>query len=89
MNISASLVYLLCAITSTLCVVLLVAKYRSSRVRLLLWCSLCFSGLALNNIVLFVDLVLTPASLDLSVVRALPAVLGVSLLLYGFIWDVA
>ena len=46
------LVYLLCALTSLACAVLLLRGYFRTRVRLLLWSGLCFVGLALNNALL-------------------------------------
>lgn len=79
-------VLVLCAATSALCALLLLHGWRRSRHRLLLWSGLCFVGLALNNLLLLVDLRLVPAH-DLSVLRALPSVVGVALLLYGFVWD--
>lgn len=82
----ATLVYALCALTSTACAVLLLRGYLRSRFRLLLWSGLCFAGLALNNVILFVDKQVVP-DVDLSVWRSLPAVAGIALLLYGFVWD--
>jgi hypothetical protein len=80
------LVYLLCAATSFACTFLLWRGWKRSRVRLLLWTALCFVGLALNNILLFVDMVLVPG-VDLSLVRNLPALAGLAVLLVGMIWD--
>jgi hypothetical protein len=82
----ATIVYLLCALTSIACAVLLLRGYAASKVRLLLWGGLCFAGLALNNVLLFVDLGLFP-EVDLSVWRSLPALAGLLLLVYGLIWD--
>ena len=82
----ANLVYILCAATSTLCAVLLYRGYRSSKARLLFWSGLCFIGLALNNVLLIVDVRVVPGT-DLSAWRLLPAVLGVAALLYGLIWE--
>lgn len=82
----ATAVYALCALTSLLCVVLLVRGYMQSRARLLLWASFCFAGLALNNVLLFVDLRVAPM-VDLSVWRSLPALVGLSVLIYGLVWD--
>ena len=82
----ATLVYALCALTSLLCFALLVRGYLRTRARLLLWASLCFAGLALNNVILFVDVRVVPA-VDLSAWRALPALAGVLLLVYGLVWD--
>jgi len=76
----------LCALTSIACAVLLLRGYFASRVRLLLWSGLCFVGLALNNILLVLDLRVIP-TMDLSVWRSVPAVVGVALLLYGLVWE--
>ena len=82
----AEAAYVLCALTSLLCAWLLLRGYLETRVRLLFWCLVCFVGLALNNIVLFVDKVITP-DVDLSAWRALPAALGVGALVFGLIWE--
>jgi hypothetical protein len=81
-----NLVYILCAATSTLCAILLIRGYRRSRARLLLWSAACFIGLALNNMLLVVDLRVGDA-LDLSVWRMIPAVLGAGALLYALVWE--
>ena len=83
----ATIIYALCALTSLLCTVLLVRGYQRSRVRLLLWTAVCFAGLALNNVLLFVDLQVVP-SVDLSVWRSLPALVGLLALIYGLVWEV-
>jgi hypothetical protein len=80
----ANLVYALCAITSLACAILLLRGFRRSRARLLLWSGLCFVGLFINNALLVVDARIV---FDLSVVRTLPAVLGLILLLYGLVWE--
>jgi hypothetical protein len=54
--------------------------------RLLFWASLCFLGFALNNILLFVDLILLQ-QVDLFLWRTLPALIGVMLFIYGLIWE--
>lgn len=78
--------YLLCALTSAACAVLLLRGYGTSRVPLLLWSGLCFVGFALNNVMLIID-ARTPATIDLSVWRTLPALVGIGCLLYGLVWD--
>ena len=82
----AEVVYVLCSVTSALCAVLLFRSYRQNRVRLLFWSTICFAALALNNVVMFIDLVILPQT-DLFAVRGLIAVVGMSVLLAGFIWD--
>lgn len=82
----ATVVYILCAATSTICAFMLLRSYGRSHVRLLLWSGLCFVGLALNNFLLVVDTrVIT--EIDLSIIRTIPAIVGVSTLVYGLIWD--
>jgi hypothetical protein len=82
----AEAVYLLCAATSMACAALLFRGYRRQSTRLLLWSSLCFGLLALNNTLLFVDLIVAP-DVDLSLWRGLTALAGVALLLFGLIWQ--
>ena len=79
-------IYMLCVLTSLLCAYLLGRAYRRERERLLILSSLCFALLALNNLVLAVDILLLP-DIDLSVLRSVTALLGVGVLLYGFIWE--
>lgn len=81
------IVYVLCALTSVLCAGLLIRSYRATRSRLLLWSTLCFVGLALNNILLFVDLVITGADVDLRLFRSISALIGLSTLVIGLIWE--
>ena len=88
----AEVVYILCALTSLACAIMLWRGFARSRARFLLWSSLCFVGLALNNVLLFVDKVVLPnvsgfAGLDFAVWRTGAALVGLMLLLYGLIWD--
>jgi uncharacterized membrane protein len=80
-------VYLLCFATSLVCLILLVRSYLRSRMRLLLWSSLCFVFLAVNNLLLFVDVVVFPVEVDLLPYRQLTSLIGISVLLYGFICE--
>jgi hypothetical protein len=82
----AESVYALCGATSILCAVLLLRGYRSTRTRLLFWSSLCFAGLAVNNVILFVDLIIVP-QVDLFLWRTVAALVGMTVLLYGLIWE--
>ena len=81
-----NLVYILCAATSTLCAILLIRGYRRSRARLLLWSAACFVGLALNNVLLIIDM-RSGAAVDLSTWRMIPAVIGAGALLYALVWE--
>lgn len=82
----AEAVYVLCATASVICAILLLRGYRQSRTQLLFWGSLCFAGLALNNVLLFVDLVVVP-TVDLTLVRAFLALGAMMTLLWGLIWE--
>lgn len=80
----AEAVYALCAVTSVVCAALLGRAYARTRTRLLLWSTLCFAGLAINNVLLFVDLVLLP-DVDLRLIRIGSALIALGLLVYGLI----
>lgn len=76
--------YLLCFLTSLVCCLLLIRRYRENRSGLLLWSASCFVLLALNNLLVIVDLIFLP-SIDLSAIRQFVALCAVSTLLVGFI----
>ena len=82
----AAVIYSLCAITGALCAWLLTRAYLRSRSRLLLWSSICFAGPALNNVALWADKLVFPAT-DLSVPRLLIGLFATLILLYGLIWE--
>jgi hypothetical protein len=77
-------VYLLCAALSIAAATLLFKGFRRNQMPLLFWSGLCFVGLALNNVLLLVDLVIIP-DVDLSVLRTATALAAVSVLLFGLI----
>jgi hypothetical protein len=54
--------------------------------RLLFWSTLCFAGLAANNVVLFVDLIVVPR-VDLSVLRGAVALVAMGTLVFGLVWE--
>lgn len=80
------LVYLLCAATALACMVLLWRAYRRSQARLLFWSAVCFAFLAVNNVLIVVDLMVLP-EVNLFALRNLSALAGISALLYGLIWE--
>jgi Family of unknown function (DUF5985) len=82
----ATAVYVGCAMASLACALLLLAAYRRQRARLLLWSCVCFAWLAVNNVLLVVDLVLVD-DVDLSIARVGSALIGLVTLLYGLIYD--
>ncbi|HZP97976.1 MAG TPA: DUF5985 family protein [Reyranella sp.] len=79
-------IYSACSIVSLACAILLLRAYARSLYRLLLWSGLCFAGLTINNILLFLDKIALP-TVDLSVPRTLVALGAMAVLLYGLIWD--
>lgn len=79
-------VYILCAATCLLCTVMLFRGYSRSKVRLLFWSGLCFAGLMLDNLMMYVDVVVVP-DVDLSVWRKLPGLVAMIMLLFGLIWE--
>ncbi|HLY05963.1 MAG TPA: DUF5985 family protein [Rhizomicrobium sp.] len=86
MPVGPTTVYVLCFLTSALCAVLLVRSYLRSRSHLLLWSALCFVMLAINNLLVVIDLVMLPQT-DLSLYRNAVTFVGLGCLLYGFIWE--
>jgi Family of unknown function (DUF5985) len=82
----AGSIYVLCALTATLCAALLLQSYARSGYRLLLWSGMCFAGLALNNLLLLFDKLIVP-NIDLSLWRSSVALLAMCILLYGLVWD--
>ncbi len=81
-----ALVYLLCFAAASACAALLGGSYRRTGARLLLWSALCFLFLAANNLFVIVDMLILP-NVDFRIGRLLLSLAAVSLLLFGFIWD--
>jgi hypothetical protein len=82
-----TIVYLLCFVTSSACAYLLGRSYSKTRARLLLWSAICFLFLAINNLLLVVDLVFLPMDVDLRFARLITALVATCVLLFGFVWD--
>lgn len=82
----AESVYVLCALTSLACAVLLLRGYAHKGTRLLLWSGLCFLALACENALLFLDLVVLP-EMNLGIWRMLVPTLGMAALVYGLVWE--
>ena len=84
----AEWVYILCGLSSVACAATLIRQYRKDRTRLLLFSCFAFVGLAMNNIVLVVDLVMMPgADIYGSLWRNSIGATSGGLLLYGLIWE--
>lgn len=82
----AGLVYLVGALVTALCAVLLLRGYARTRSRLLLWSGLCFAGLTVSNGLLFVDLRVL-LHLDLYMWRLGTAAAAMLLLVYGLVFE--
>ena len=84
----ASAVYILCALTSAACAVMLLRGYLRSKARFLLWSSLCFIAFFVNNALLMIDKVFVPETVWFPQVwRSSVALVGLCLLIFGLIWD--
>jgi hypothetical protein len=83
----ASIVYSLCALASIFVAYLLARAYKTKPSRIIFWSAICFAGLALNNIVLFIDLVVFAEEVTYGLIRNVIIVGSVSSLVYGLVWD--
>lgn len=82
-----SSIYVLCAVASFLCAFLQVRAYRRARSRFLLWTSICFSAIFINNVLLYMDIITGP-NISLLMPRTLILLGGLSVLMFGFLWEV-
>ena len=82
----AETIYVLCALTSLGCAVLLHRQYARTKMRLLAWSTVCFAGLAANNAIVLIDLLVVP-HIDLSLLRSSVALLAVSALVVGLVGE--
>jgi len=83
----ATLIYSLCALVAALCTFLLLRSWTASRYRLLLWTGLCFAGLTVTNVLLFIDKIVLPTEIDLAPARIVVTLAAMGVLLYGLVWD--
>lgn len=82
----AEILYILTALTTMLCTVMLLRRYAVVRSKLLLWSGLCFAGLTVSNLFTFIDLVIY-REIDLYTYRLGAAAVSMCLLLFGLIWE--
>jgi hypothetical protein len=82
----AATVFILSGLISMACAALLLRSFARTRSGLLLWAGLCFVGLTLNNLMLFVDKVVVK-DVDLSTWRTIPALAGMLTLVFGLVWE--
>lgn len=81
----ANTVYILCLLTSLAVAVLLLRAYARTGMRILFWSGLGFIGLCLNNVMLVLDTMVVH-HIDLAPYRSIPALIGMSLMVFGLIW---
>jgi len=87
MKALAPAVYIFGFLITAACGLLLFRAWSAARRRLLLWSALCFCGLAISNLLVFLDLVVWPTQVDLYPFRLLTAAASMLILLYGLIWE--
>ena len=79
-------VYVLGVLTTLFCAWQLVRGYFQVKKKLLLWSGVCFAGLTISNLLVFLDLILFP-NIDLYRWRLVTAAIAILTLLYGLIWE--
>lgn len=82
----SAIIYSLCTFTSFFCAWMLFRSYKKQRSRLLLWSTLCFTFLFLNNLILVFDQIIFPL-VDLKTIRYSISVVALMFLLYGLVWE--
>jgi len=87
MSTFEAIVYLLCFISGALCAYLLFVAFARQKRQLFLWSAICFSLLALNNLLVFLDIIILP-NINLLPYRLFASLAAVIVLLYGFIWEI-
>jgi hypothetical protein len=79
-------IYSLCTLTSLACAWLLLASYRRTRYRLLIWSGWSFVAMTVNNLFLLLDKIVFP-DVNLLPARLIAALVSMLLLLYGLIYE--
>jgi len=81
------LIYGLCALTSALCAWLLLQAYARTAYKLLLWTGMFFVVSTVNNLLLMIDKIVFPVTIDLSIPRYLISLLALGILFHGLIFE--
>jgi hypothetical protein len=81
----AVVVYIVGILVTALCAILLLQAYARVAQKFLLWSGLCFVGLTISNVLLFLDLVMW-SDVSLYTWRLSTAAISMLMLLYGLIW---
>ena len=80
------IIYVLCALTSLACAVLLHRNARRAGSRMLFWCGLCFWLLTVSSVLVIVDHYLVP-DVPLWPARHGTSLLAIAVLLYGLVFE--
>jgi hypothetical protein len=80
----AAVVYVLCALTSLACAIMLLRSARRGGPRLVLWSGICFAALTLENVLLLLDNIVFP-EVNLAIARNAVGLVGPALLLFALI----
>lgn len=81
-----SLVYISCALTGAVVAILLFRQFARSKYRLLFWGGVCFTFLAAESFMIFIDLIIFPGT-DLRHYRLICTLFGSLSLLCALIWE--
>ncbi|HEY9792361.1 MAG TPA: DUF5985 family protein [Candidatus Obscuribacterales bacterium] len=73
----------LCIVVSTVCAIMLLRGFAQRRIKLLFLVGMCFVGFAIENVLLFLDLIVLPKGVDISALRFVAALAGMVCLSFG------
>ena len=76
--------YILCFAVSATCALLLLRSWIRTRVPLLMWATIGFCGIALNNLLVVID---NTIAADLSAWRSVPTLAGLLVFIWGLAGD--
>jgi hypothetical protein len=79
-------VYIMGILVTALCALLLLQGYVKTKQKLLLWSGLCFIGLTISNVLLFLDLAVW-TEINLYTWRLSAAAVSLLVLIYGLVWE--
>jgi len=82
----AEVIYGLCTLLSMAIAIMLWRQYRRAPSRMIYWTAMCFSGLALSNLLLVLDKLVFP-DVDMRMLRASVSLVSIGLLLFGLVYE--
>ena len=81
----AELIYGLCTLLSLAIAVMLWRQHLRAPARMIYWTALCFSGLALSNLLLVLDKLVFAG--EFTIARQSVALVSIGLLLFGLVYE--